>query len=77
MGIMVKYLDHISTIRMQASVGVIDRSKIGFLLFCILPNLVYFARSSSFDFLHKFILTCIVIVFYAFLCERQGCRNDC
>lgn len=77
MGIIIKYLDHISTIRMQASVGVIDRSKIGFLLFCILPNLVYFARSSSFDFLHKFILTCIVIVFYAFLCERQGCRNDC
>lgn len=77
MGIVVKYLDHISAIRMKISLGALDSSRIGFMLFCILPNLVYFARSSSFDFLLKFILTSIVIVVYAFFFERQGCRNDC
>jgi len=76
-GIIIKYLDHVSAIRIQASVvAVIDRSRCGLLLFCILPNLVYFARSSSFDLVHKFILSCIFIAVYAFFFERQGCKND-
>ncbi|MFQ1813608.1 O-antigen polysaccharide polymerase Wzy [Aeromonas veronii] len=77
-GIIIKYLDHVSAIRMQASVvAVIDRSRCGLLLFCILPNLVYFARSSSFDLIYKFIVSCIFIAVYAFFFERQGCKNDC
>ncbi|MFQ1712622.1 O-antigen polysaccharide polymerase Wzy [Aeromonas allosaccharophila] len=70
-GFLIKYLDHVSALRMQTSVvTVIDRSRCGLLLFCVLPNLVYFARSSSFDLIYKFIVSCIFIAVYAFFFER-------
>ena len=69
MGIAVRYLDYLSFNRkshvnrvMLAEGG--NNAKIGFLLFCLIPNLVYFARSGVVDFPLKFFSTSSLLIIY-------------
>lgn len=68
-GVAVKFADTLSSLRtgiksLQPSFGA------GFILFLIIPNLVYFARSSAFDFLFKVLE--VVIIFYFLYTSRPS-----
>jgi hypothetical protein len=69
MGTAVRYLDYLSFNRKLHVKGLIvagagNNAKVGFLLFCLIPNLVYFARSGVVDFPLKFFNTSCLLIFY-------------
>lgn len=79
MGSIVSYLDHLSCIRKRSLLSPIinttSGAKIGVFLLCMIPNLVYFARSGVFDFPTKFIETCAVVVVYSTLASLMSKRR--
>lgn len=69
MGAVVRYLDYLSFNRKShvnrvIVAGVGNNAKVGFLLFCLIPNLVYFARSGVVDFPLKFFSTSGILILY-------------
>lgn len=70
-GIFVKYLDSLSKLRIGCTTYEFAFGA-GLILFLVIPNLVYFARSSAFDFILKFITS---LLLFLLLYKRKSVRN--
>jgi hypothetical protein len=83
MGTAVRYLDYLSFkrklyVKRVMVAGESNNAKVGFLLFCLIPNLVYFARSGVMDFPLKFFSTsCILLIYWFFVyhLSKEKCHT--
>lgn len=77
-GVIVRYMDYLSFVRKlpcYISENKFAKSKINVFLFFLIPNLVYFSRSSVMDFPVKFVSTIVVLfVFLGFSNVFKGHR---
>lgn len=63
MGVVVKLMDGLSVISVGVRSGRVSFVA-AFILFLVIPNLVYFARSGFYDLLLKFFMSCAVVLFF-------------
>lgn len=70
LGFGIKYLDFLSKIRKDALKKGVGSQFIGLVLFATIPNLVYFARSSAFDFIIKVLTISLILMLFAALFSK-------